>query len=212
MNTLKHEELYRTPGLLKKMSELQITMCGAGAIGSNLVDNLIRQGFKAIKVIDYDRVEDHNKHTQIWNSRDIGQLKVNALKNYVFNVMGVSIETISKKLEESNIKKTLISPMGVIIDGFDNVSSRRLVTEHCKKNSLECLHVGLSKDYAEIIWNSSYRVPDDTDKTDVCEYPLARNIILLATTVATEILITYLEEKRKENCVITLKDLKIEKI
>lgn len=210
MNTLKHEELYRTKDLLTKMSNQELTICGAGAIGSNLVDNLVRQGFKKLSVIDMDRIEEHNRHTQIWTARDVGQLKASMLKSHVFNVMNFSIDTFSKKLEPSNIKK-LLNLNSIVIDGFDNVPSRRLVTDFCKSNSINCLHVGLSKDYAEVIWNDTYRVPDDSSTEDVCEYPLARNIILLAVSVATEILISYLEKKEKVNAVITLKDLKIVK-
>jgi adenylyltransferase/sulfurtransferase len=160
MNTLIHEELYRSKNLLEKIANLEIVMCGAGAIGSNLIDNMSRQGFKKFTIIDMDRIEDHNRHTQIWTSRDIGSLKANVLKNHVFNSMGLVIESIPKKLDESNIKK-LLKTSGVVIDGFDNVESRRLVTEHCKKNSINCLHVGLFKDYAETIRNEKYRVPDD---------------------------------------------------
>jgi molybdopterin/thiamine biosynthesis adenylyltransferase len=122
--------------------------------------------------------------------------------------MGIVIESIPKKLEESNIKKFL-KPSSVVIDGFDNVESRRLVTDYCKKNSIECLHIGLFQDYAEVIWNKKYRVPDDVKNIDICEYPLARNIILLAISVATESLISFVATKEQRSFVITLKDLKI---
>lgn len=207
MNTFKHEELYRTKTLFEMMSKFPIMMCGAGAIGSNLVDNLVRQGFKNISVIDFDRVEDGNRHTQIWSSREIGQLKVAALRNRMFEVLNTKITTISKKLDKTNLD--LIEPSRLVIDGFDNVHSRRLITDYCKENKIDCLHIGLFKDYAEIIWNETYRVPDDVKNLDICEYPLARNIILLAVAVATEILITFLGTAVKNSFVITLKDLKI---
>jgi predicted ThiF/HesA family dinucleotide-utilizing enzyme len=210
MNTFKHEELYRKKTLFDMMSKFPITMCGAGAIGSNLVDNLIRQGFKKISVIDFDRVEDGNRHTQIWSSREIGQLKVAALRNRMFEVLNTQIIAISKKLDKSNL--SLIEPSNLVIDGFDNVPSRKLITDYCKEKYIDCLHIGLFQDYAEIIWNEKYRVPDEVTNMDICEYPLARNIILLAVAIATEILITYVELGEKRNFVITLKDFKISRI
>jgi hypothetical protein len=45
---------------------------------------------------------------------------------------------------------------------------------------------------------------------DVCEYPLARNIILLAVAIATESLITFIESRQKYSYILTLKDLKIQ--
>lgn len=206
-----HEESYRTSDLIKKMSELELVICGIGAIGSNLIDNIVRQGFKKIIAIDIDRVEEQNKQTQIWSQRDVGQLKTTAIKNHVFNIVNFSIETVYKKVESQSIKK-ILKTNGVVIDGFDNIESRSLVTKHCKENSIECLHIGLAEDYAEVIWNENYRVPNETNKKDICEYPLARNIILLAVSVATEVLITYISKKQKQNFIITLKDFKIQRI
>lgn len=208
MNTLVHEEKFRGQPLLKKMAEREFVVCGVGAIGSNLVENMVRQGFKKFTIIDFDRVDDHNRHTQAFSRRDIGQLKVNALKTKIFDLMGVGIEAVSSKLESHNLKKFL-KPNSIVIDGFDNSESRKLVADYCTANKIVCLHGGLYKDCAEIHWNSGYRVPDPVKGLDVCEYPLARNIILLAITVATEVIIRYLEKGICENYSITLADFKI---
>jgi molybdopterin/thiamine biosynthesis adenylyltransferase len=208
MNTLAHEEVYRGKALLDKMASQAITVCGCGAVGSNFIDNAVRQGFKKIAVIDMDRIEDHNRHTQIWDKRVIGTLKAAAIKNHTFNVMGVMVDAISKKLEGDNIKK-LISEDSIVIDGFDNSASRKLVTDFCRDNNIDCLHVGLYQDYAEIVWNEFYTPPEPSSGPDVCEYPLARNIILMAVAVATDVLIRFLDTGVKENYTITLKDFKI---
>jgi molybdopterin-synthase adenylyltransferase len=208
MNTLVHEEKYRGEKLLKKIAECDLTFCGVGAIGSNLMDNMARQGFKKFTAIDYDRVEDHNRNTQLWGRRDIGQLKVAAMKTAIFNAMGLTITDVSRKLEPSNVDKYLKKGT-LVIDGFDNTESRALVTEHCRNNSIMCLHVGLYQDTAEITWNSVYRVPQPVKGLDVCEYPLARNIILMAITVATECVIRYLDTGVQESYTITLGDFKV---
>jgi len=208
VNTLIHEEKFRGEALLKKMAEQKFVICGVGAIGSNLVENMVRQGFKQFTVIDFDRVDDHNRHTQVFSRRDIGQLKVAALKAKMYESMGVTIETVSAKLESSNIIK-YIKTGAFVIDGFDNSDSRRLVTTYCQANKMTCLHAGLYKDCAEIHWNEGYKVPDPVKGMDICEYPLARNIIMLAVTVTTEVIIRYLAKGVCENYVITLGDLKI---
>jgi molybdopterin-synthase adenylyltransferase len=208
MNTLVHEEKYRGDKLLKKIADCDLTFCGVGAIGSNLMDNMVRQGFKKITAIDFDRVDDHNRNTQLWGRRDIGQLKVAAMKSAVFNSMGVTITDVARKLEASNLTKYL-KPGTLVIDGFDNPESRALVYEHCRGNHIDCLHVGLYKDVAEVTWNAVYRVPAAVKGLDVCEYPLARNVILMAITVATESIIRYLDTGAQESYFITLGDLKI---
>ena len=52
-----HEGLYRGDNALEKLGQIRLTVCGAGAVGSNLVNNLVRQGIRKITVIDFDRVE-----------------------------------------------------------------------------------------------------------------------------------------------------------
>jgi molybdopterin/thiamine biosynthesis adenylyltransferase len=208
MNTLIHEEKYRGDKLLKNIAECELILCGSGAIGSNFADNACRTGFKKITVIDFDRVTDHNRGTQIWGRRDVGQLKVAALKTAMFNNMGVTVTDVSRKLEVSNVDKYL-KKGSLVIDGFDNPESRALVHEHCQKNKITCLHVRLAKDCAEITWNDAYRVPKAVTGLDVCEYPLARNIVMLAVVVGVESVIRYLDTGAQESYFITLGDLKI---
>ena len=208
MNRLIHEEVYRGEALLKKMAAQPFVICGAGAIGSNLVNNMVRQGFEKITVIDFDRIEDHNLHTQVWGRRHCGQLKAGMLKNIMHETVGARIEAVTKKLEKGNCKKLL--PKGsVVIDGFDNAESRNLVADYCRDNGIECLHSGLYQDCAEVTWNERYILPGDPKGGDVCEYPLARNVIMLAVAVTTDVIIRYLDEGVKENYTITLKDFRI---
>lgn len=207
MKTFVHEEVYRGADLLKKLAAQPITLCGVGAIGSNLADNLVRQGFQKLTVIDMDRVEDHNRNSQLWTSRDVGQMKVAALKNHLFNVLKVSIEPVDKKLDASNVKK-ILKAGSIVIDGFDNPESRKIVTDHCRDSKIECLHIGLAEDCAEVTWNNRYRIPAATG-VDVCEYPLARNIAVLAVVVGTESLIRFVESGVQESYIISLKDFKI---
>ena len=39
-----HKALYRGPEALAKLASLRLVLCGAGAVGSNLADNLTRHG------------------------------------------------------------------------------------------------------------------------------------------------------------------------
>ena len=75
----------------------------------------------------------------------------------------------------------------------------------CRAHGLPCLHVGLSEDYAEVLWDEAYRVPNDV-AGDVCEYPLARNLVLLAVAVASETLMAFALEGRKAQWSATLRD------
>jgi len=73
----------------------------------------------------------------------------------------------------------------------------------------------LFEDYGEVYWNNQYKVPrnsEDNDQ-DVCDYPLARNIIVLTVAVLAEEILNYClaTKPRRNNWTITLKDLTITK-
>ena len=181
-----HEEIYRGAESVAKLAEPLVTICGAGALGSHLVDNLARQGFRKIRVIDRDRIEEHNVSTQVYGSADVGAWKVEVLRNRLFRAVEVEIDAVAKELTERNAR-SLLKGSAIVIDTFDNAKSRGLVQQHCRESNITCLHVGLYADYCEAIWDDKYRVPNDV-AGDVCEYPLARNLVLFAVAIASELM------------------------
>jgi len=202
-----HERIYRGAEALAKLAGTRIVVCGAGAVGSNLVETLARQGAQRLCAIDFDRVEEHNVGTQVWTLEDVGAFKGDALRNWIFRAVEVEIEVVNKELTERNVRK-LLSGAGLVVDGFDRSASRRLVTEHCREAVLPCLHVGLNADYAEVLWNDRYRVPSDT-AGDVCDYPLARNLVMLAVAVAAETVLRFLTEGVQESRTLTMRDFAV---
>ena len=204
---LHHEEIYRGPDQVAKLGALRLALCGAGALGSNLADNLARQGFTRLRVIDHDRVEEHNVGTQLYGDSDVGVWKVEALRNRIFRAAGVEIEPVRKQLSADNARG-LLKEVDLVIDTFDNSDSRRMVQDQCRRQSIPCLHAGLAADYCEIIWDEHYRVPADV-AGDVCDYPLARNLVLLAVAIASETIVTFALQGERGNWSATLRDLAI---
>jgi molybdopterin/thiamine biosynthesis adenylyltransferase len=202
-----HERIYRGSDQLARLESIPITLCGAGALGSLLADNLARQGFRRWKVIDRDRVEEHNVGTQLYGESEVGAWKVEALRSRLFRAVGVEIEAAAKELSDRNAK-SLLKGSGIVVDTFDNSAARRLVQDRCRADTLPCLHVGLFADYAEVIWDEGYRVPRDV-AGDVCDYPLARNLVLFAVAVASEALIRFVLDGARSDWSATLHDFAI---
>ncbi|MBW3598647.1 MAG: ThiF family adenylyltransferase [Planctomycetes bacterium] len=202
-----HESLYRGEEAIRKLAEARVTLCGAGALGSHLADALVRQGVRRLRVIDRDRVEEHNIGTQLFGEGDVGAWKADVLRSYLFRATGVEIESQRKDLSERTVRK-LLKDADVVIDAFDNSASRRLVQEHCRDAGLRCLHAGLYADYGEVIWNEQYRVPSDAGQ-DVCDYPLARNLVLLTVAVAADTLVRFICDGEQQNWSITLRDFAV---
>ncbi len=202
-----HENIYRGTTAMKMLSQTPLALCGVGAVGSNLAVNLARQGLTSLILIDGDRVEPHNLGTQVWTEAEVGLFKAECLRNRLFDDLGLEVEARAKRLGDRNVKK-LLKGAALIVDSFDNSESRQIVKTYCAAADLACLHVGLNADFAEVIWNESYRVPSPAGQ-DVCDYPLARNLIMMAVSVASESLIRFLTGGEKKNYTITLGDFAV---
>lgn len=202
-----HESLYRGGDSFAKLSDVHLTICGAGALGSLLADNLARQGFRQLRVIDRDRIEEHNVGTQLYGESDVGGWKVEVLRQRLFRATGIEIDAIRKELDERTARP-LLKDGGLVIDCFDNSASRRLVQEGCRALQLPCLHVGLNAGYGEVIWDERYRVPQDV-AGDVCDYPLARNLVVLIVAVASEVVLAYALTSARTDWSATLGDFAI---
>ena len=202
-----HEASYRGAEQVARFAEQRLTICGAGALGSQLADNLTRQGFRKLRVIDRDRVEEHNVGTQLYGESDVGAWKVEVLRQRLFRATGVELEAFRKELSDRSAR-SLLQDGGLVIDTFDNSASRRLVQEHCRSLQLLCLHVGLNADYGEVIWDERYRVPRDV-AGDVCDYPLARNLVLLVVAVASELIVRFALAGVRQDCSVTLRDFAV---
>jgi molybdopterin/thiamine biosynthesis adenylyltransferase len=207
MSIFFHEQLHRTPALMERLKDFPVTVCGAGALGANITENLARSGFGQLRVVDCDRIEERNLSTQPYYKSDVGAYKAKILTNSLYRALGVAIDGHTKELTCDNCDR-LLRDSRLVIDTFDNSTSRQVVKEYCQDAQLPCLHVGLNRDYAEVIWNEIYRVPSPT-QDDVCDYPLARNLVMLAVAVACEVVITFVASGERQSFTITLGDFAV---
>ncbi len=192
---------------MAQMKDFPVTVCGAGALGANLTENLARSGFCKLVVIDRDRIEERNLSTQPYYKSDVGAYKAKILTNTLYRALGVTVDGRSKELTAANAPQ-LLRDTSLVIDTFDNSVARQAVKDYCKEAKLPCLHVGLASDYAEVIWNDIYRVPSSAND-DVCDYPLARNLVMLTVAVACEVIITFVASGQRQSFTVTLGDFAV---
>lgn len=202
-----HEQLQRGSDAMAKLASFKIVICGAGAIGSNLAVNLVRMGVLHLTVIDKDRVEVHNIGTQTYGLDDVGGRKSESLRNLIHREVGTEIVAVTHELTEKNVAK-LLRGFDLVIDAFDNSLSRKLVFEEASQARYPCLHAGLNGSYGQVQWNDSYIVPGDAND-DVCDYPLARNLIILLAALASEAVVRYCLDSTMLNLSVTLDDLTV---
>ncbi len=207
MSVFFHEQLYRTPAIMSQIGNLAVTVCGAGALGANITENLARSGFGKLRIIDSDHIEERNLSTQPYYRSDVGAYKSKILSNALYRALGITVDGRSKELTSENAAQ-LLTGSALVVDTFDNSIGRKAIKDYCEAANLPCLHVGLATDYAEVIWNQVYRVPSPAND-DVCDYPLARNLVMLTVAVACEVIVTFAATKQQQSFTITLGDLAI---
>ncbi|BBD60091.1 UBA/THIF-type NAD/FAD binding protein [Nostoc sp. HK-01] len=210
MSIFFHEQLYRSNAVMTKLKNYPVTICGAGVLGANIAENLARSGFDKLTVIDRDRIEERNLSTQPYYRADVGAFKAKILANNLYRAVGTKVDAKTKELTSENTNQ-LLKDNQLIVDVFDNSVSRQAVKDYADQFSIPCIHAGLAADYAEIIWNDVYRVPSDVND-DVCDYPLARNLVMLTVAVTCEAIVSFIATAQQRNFTITLKDLTVQSL
>jgi molybdopterin-synthase adenylyltransferase len=204
---LFHETLHRTEAAMRRLQHFPVTICGAGALGANITESLARQGLQRLTVIDRDRIEERNLSTQPYYRSDIGAFKAKILGNALYRALGVAIDAQAVELTSANSRK-LLRDSELVIDTFDNSVARGYVKDVCNRANLPCLHVGLAVDYAELIWNDNYRIPSAA-QDDVCDYPLARNLVMLTVAIACEVIVRFVLTGEQRSFTVTLEDFAV---
>lgn len=118
-------EVYHTRHLdILKPKIANITVIGAGGIGSALVMMLAKMGFTGLTVYDFDRIDDVNIGSQWYRISDIGQLKVEALKSLVKDFAGVEINAIPQKTDGKGLQTE------VLILAVDSIEARAEIAKN----------------------------------------------------------------------------------
>lgn len=114
---------------LGKIQAVKIGIAGAGGLGSNCAVNLVRSGFKNLVIVDFDIIEYTNLNRQFYFGNQVGMAKVDALKeNLLLINPGLNIQSLSMKLEESNISG-IFSECDVVVEAFDKAIYKKMIAE-----------------------------------------------------------------------------------
>lgn len=193
-----------------KVESVKVFVCGAGALGSNLLMALAQEGYKNLSVVDFDRIEQGNAYTQVYGLSDVGGMKVQVLKAILARKLRLNLTTYEKRLDPGNVVKMLTGSQ-LVVDTFDNWESRILVRDTCATLGIPCVHAGMSEEgYSEVIWNEDYTPPaTPAVQKDLCEYPLAGPLVHMTAAILQTAVTHYVTTGKKLRRSFTLRDLKL---
>jgi molybdopterin/thiamine biosynthesis adenylyltransferase len=148
----------------------RIVFCGVGALGSNAA-MLCRNLESELVFVDFDRVESKNLLAQAYVKASIGKNKAESLKLQLANFHGVKAESFGVRLAEANAA-TLLARATLLVDCFDNLASRALLSAHARAASAPLVHAAISADgtFGLVRWDERFTPdPEDEPGQATCE-------------------------------------------
>lgn len=120
----------------------KIAFIGTGTLGSNIVDNILREGFceKAV-LIDYDIYFPHNTARHILPIKSTMEYKATAMKNYLEGINNQKIDVLLEDFFSLNThqKEMAFSDASIIVDASTSVAvERSLAHENRQGKSRNC--------------------------------------------------------------------------
>lgn len=126
MNLLKSID-YFDPDVVKD----RIHIIGCGSVGSTLAEHLARYGLSNFVLYDFDVVEDKNIVNQMFDLRDVGRPKVDAVADKLKSINAdVKVRTVKTGWNED------MTLSGYVFLCVDSIAVRKAVVEANKYNSL----------------------------------------------------------------------------
>jgi integrative and conjugative element protein (TIGR02256 family) len=122
----------------QEINEDEYTLIGAGSLGSQLFENMVRTGFGKWHVIDNDILAPHNLAKHILNKDDVGFNKAERICNKANNLVDEQIATAHNTNfldvfnDESFIRK--IEKSKAIIDMSTSIAVARTLARDCDKD------------------------------------------------------------------------------
>ena len=119
----------------------RVLVVGCGGLGGHLIDMLARIGVGALRVVDGDVFEPSNLNRQLLSEVALlGASKATAAAARVSRVNPeVSVEAVDSFLTEENAGR-LIACCDAVLDGLDNIKSRRILAMECEKAGIPYIY------------------------------------------------------------------------
>lgn len=116
-----------------KIQNAMIGIAGAGGLGSNCAQYLVRAGFKKFTIVDFDTVEPSNLDRQFYFADQIGMIKVEVLKANLLRINPVlELTMVNKKIERHDIAP-LFGRCDAVAECLDRAETKCMIVEELMK-------------------------------------------------------------------------------
>lgn len=123
------------------LSKSKVVVMGVGALGSVSSELLARAGVGSITLIDSDIIELSNLQRQsLFTEADLNKPKASTAAQHIHKINSdISVKAITEHLTKTNISR-LIKKTDLVLDCTDNMNTRFLINEYCRKNNIAWIY------------------------------------------------------------------------
>ena len=115
---------YLTPEERAVLESARVGIAGAGGLGSNCAMHLVRAGVQHLTVVDFDVVNESNLNRQFFFRDQLGQKKVEALKENLLRIdPDADIRAVDMRLGASSARE-IFADCGIVVEAFDAVDAK----------------------------------------------------------------------------------------
>jgi adenylyltransferase/sulfurtransferase len=138
-----------------RLFKKKVAIIGVGALGGTAAALLATAGVGNLRLIDHDWPSLTNLHRQlIYTEVDVKERikKVNAAARYLGQANSqCQIEVMGEKFTSEKAEKFL-KGVDLVLDGLDNLTSRRVLNRTCLELGLPWIHAGVSGYQGQLLW------------------------------------------------------------
>lgn len=191
-----------------KINKASIAIVGLGALGTVASEQLARAGIGKLILIDRDFIEESNLQRQtLYNEEDVGKFKAETAAKKIEKINSdVKIEYFVNDLNHRNIDKLLVAD--IILDCTDNLYTRYLINDYCKKNKLTWIYSAAIKDFGNVAVfepdKACFRcIFNEAESTETCDTVGIINTISssISSIAITQTLKLILNEKNEQELI-----------
>ncbi|MGE5740542.1 MAG: sulfur carrier protein ThiS adenylyltransferase ThiF [Candidatus Aminicenantes bacterium RBG_16_66_30] len=119
----------RDPALLAVLRQSSVGIAGAGGLGSNVAVALARAGVGRLVIADCDRIEPSNLNRQQYFIDQVGERKVEALRENLLAVNPYSLYEIHDVRITRRNAATIFARVDVLVEAFDKAEAKEMLIE-----------------------------------------------------------------------------------
>ena len=121
----------RDPAVLAVLRRSSVGIAGAGGLGSNVAVALARAGVGRLVIADFDRVEPSNLNRQQFFVDQVGERKVEALRENLLAINPYSVYEVHDLRVNRRNAPVLFGRVDVLVEAFDRAEAKEMLIEVC---------------------------------------------------------------------------------